>query len=478
MAPSFRGIVGKIGVQKLDIQISLTNNSATYTSGDIIEGVAKISSQSDLRFDKLDVEFVGTARTYNDCTVTAAAASQRAEALHQFLKLRQPDIHHRYPTNMVFQAGKTYNFPFYFVVPEKLPAHVCDHSTQADTSRECHLDLPPSLGSDDNGLRIPDDMAPRMANVQYELVVQVMELSKPIGKHPMRVIASKRKALRIVPVVREQPLLDAATLSHEYVMRCERLIQTRLSKYKRGRLIVEAAQPQPLSLRHLVPSHTEPTTFVKVALRFDPDNDSDSPPRLRNVVTRLHATTHFTTNVWNTLPNRAARGTDPYQGLYRQRVSLACRNTISGEWKKHCVSSKVSPNTTDRGKPVRDAQTGAASPPSANGAAHTYYTSDLLIPITLPSNKTWVPSFRSCLISRSYVLDLTMNMKTPGSQTSTQLKIPMRISSAELADLDSDLESLGFEEEKALYCVKEDWHSSKDYRDGIPPPYTDFHIAC
>lgn len=410
--------------QRLDIQLSFTNGTATYTTGDVVEGVARITAIAHMRFDKINIEFIGTSRTYNDCNVAAAAGRQRPEAIHRFLKLIQPDLSAYYPADLILRAGQTCHIPFQFTVPSRLQPGVCTHRQQDGTVCEAHLSLPPSLG-DNDGKELPminDDMAPLMSRIRYETTVQVVKANA-------EVVATKAKAVRIVPAVGQTLLTITHIENNNYIVRQEKSIKKRMSKAKCGTLTVEAAQPQPTLVRSSIHANAEQTSTVPVVLRFDPENEKCTPPDLRNLVSELQTTTHFTTNVRTTLPTHEGRGVDPYQGTYSTKVKLSSNNTISANWVKYGAS----------------------------------YVAHLTVPVTLPSNKTFVPTFHSCLVSRVYSLSFTLNMNTAGAQTSMNLKLPFQIAADRALDRYSDAKS-------DLWSILED---EKEYCMELPPNYVD-----
>jgi hypothetical protein len=63
-------------------------------------------------------------------------------------------------------------------------------------------------------------------------------------------------------------------------------------------------------------------------------------------------------------------------------------------------------------------------------AGNPFYTATILVPITLPANKTWIPTFHSCIVSRVYAIDLSLSVHTPGTgvpATSVVLHLPVQI---------------------------------------------------
>ncbi|KAJ5623681.1 hypothetical protein N7490_012286 [Penicillium lividum] len=56
---------------------------------------------------------------------------------------------------------------------------------------------------------------------------------------------------------------------------------------------------------------------------------------------------------------------------------------------------------------------------SASFAGDTYYTASLVILISLPNSQTFVPTFHSCLVSRTYSLDVSLSYHTPAANVLT-----------------------------------------------------------
>jgi hypothetical protein len=70
---------------------------------------------------------------------------------------------------------------------------------------------------------------------------------------------------------------------------------------------------------------------------------------------------------------------------------------------------------------------------SASYAGNVFYTASIIVPITLPPGKAFVPTFHSCLISRIYALELCVSYQTPNANalaSSVTLKIPLQVTSA------------------------------------------------
>jgi hypothetical protein len=53
------------------------------------------------------------------------------------------------------------------------------------------------------------------------------------------------------------------------------------------------------------------------------------------------------------------------------------------------------------------------------------YTATVLVPVTLPKDKSFIPTFHSCLISRVY--NLSFQLSVPGAASAFRLRAPMQI---------------------------------------------------
>ncbi|KAK3063381.1 hypothetical protein LTS18_000807, partial [Coniosporium uncinatum] len=72
------------------------------------------------------------------------------------------------------------------------------------------------------------------------------------------------------------------------------------------------------------------------------------------------------------------------------------------------------------------------SVPSASEAyaGKTFYTAHIVVPVELPRDKHLVPTFHSCLVSRTYGISLHLSVHAPGvGAPSLSLKVPVQVSS-------------------------------------------------
>ncbi|GMG01217.1 unnamed protein product [Aspergillus oryzae] len=388
----------------------------SYTTKDRIEGTAVITVDHDTRFDEVEITFEG-----------------RTGAYQTFLRLRQPIEDSAYPMPRVLEAGRTYKFPFTFVVPVRLLPHVCSHAkTNAHVERS-HTLLPPSLGDPmlaNDGKSLLNDLAPDMCRISYLIRVSVQR--KPENA-PSKALASVGKKVRIIPAVDEEPPLNI-TDDDSYCVRKEKDVKRGFMRGKLGRLVVASSQPKPVQL---CPPNSEATDSVSTAatvhLRFDPVGNEE-PPRLGTIWSKLRASSLFSAEPWGDYPSpRNVPWAQIGQGCYTETVPLSTMCVASAHWTKHTSPRGLSRCDSMESTSSSESLTG----PSASFTGETYYTASVVVPITLPKTKAFVPTFHSCLISRIYCLELSLSYHTPNANILTPtatLKIPIQLTSRARSD--------------------------------------------
>ncbi|KAK3056850.1 hypothetical protein LTR53_020465, partial [Teratosphaeriaceae sp. CCFEE 6253] len=76
-------------------------------------------------------------------------------------------------------------------------------------------------------------------------------------------------------------------------MRKVKTVRKGVLKGKLGTLVMEAAQPQSLRLRSESNPECRTTTMATVMLRFDPTDESATPPKLDSLSSKLKVATFF-----------------------------------------------------------------------------------------------------------------------------------------------------------------------------------------
>lgn len=294
------------------------------------------------------------------------------------------------PIPRIAEKGKKYIFPFTFVIPQRLLESSCTHRVTNDAVREAHLQLPPSAGE---GGCSTNDLFPDMTRISYYIQVKMLRRRESDSK--VITLADSSYKVRITPNVEEVPPIHVEDHPGDYVLRAEKNIRKGIFKGKLGRLTVEAEQPKDLSFSTCPAA----TTLVPVSLWFVPADESFEPPKLGALTAKLRVSTFFSTSPIGYIPRPSSRTNDALLGHYSVSLLLSSRCMEGVKWSKQ---SSLGPTT---------------------------YKTTLLVPITVPKCKGLVPSFITCLISRSYILDLSVTVQTSiHSQPSVLLNIPLQIS--------------------------------------------------
>ena len=403
----------------------------TYTSLEPIQGQVTITTSSDMSFDDLYITFEGSTKTYVEIA-SSSPTKDRTKAFHTFLRLVQPmDDDSAFPKPRVIEAGKPYKFPFNFNVPEQLLPQSCKHPKTENFPETAHLRLPPSLGDPmvaAVGRSLMDDMSPDMGSVAYSIRCRMTGGRGTSGK--LRVLAEASKKLRIIPAVPEEPPMTAESgLNDDYKLRKEKPIKKGFLKPKLGRLVIQSTQPTSLRLPP-VRSETEApvTTMATVNVRFDPADESCQPPRLNNLQAKLKVATYYSSVPMRSLPtNSHDFRFSSIQGLYVETLNLSSRCLGNQQWEK-CEASSSGRRDSGWSGPKPD-----IPEPSSAYKGGSFYTASIVVPISLPkSNRVFVPTFHSCLLSRVYAIDLFLSFQPPSTTVTSpvlHLKIPVQISS-------------------------------------------------
>ena len=398
----------------------------TYTSLDQIKGDVVVTPNTDTKVDEVYITFEGVAKTYVEKVATTSPTNGRTEAFQSFLRLVQPVER---PETDVLMAGEVYKFPFTFVVPERRLPQTCTHPVGNEGVSEAHLALPPSIGDPmmaTEGKHLLDDMAPDMSIVSYALKARITQGRGPNGKHI--ILAEGARKVRIVPAVEEHPPLDVrGDCSDDYKPRTEKSLRKGFFKGKLGCLVAEADQPKSLRLPSVRASRNTPvTTMARVNVRFDPAGENVQPPSLGSLATRLKVATFYASLPMQEIPIRSADfHYSSIKGLYVDVVNLSSRCIGSTHWEKYPHAPEIR-----RDSALSNISGPARIPdPSAAYTGQSFYVASLLVPITLPRTKVFVPTFHSCLLSRIYALDFSLTTSGLGLQPTMHLKVPIQISS-------------------------------------------------
>jgi hypothetical protein len=433
---------------KPHINIVLNDEQAAYTTLDKLSGKVEIAVPFSTRFDDFDIQFIGeqlghscllsthaklnvfigTTKTYLDKMVSTPGLTGGMSAFHQFLKLRQPISYSCYPQPRILEPGQTYEFPFVFVIPKHLLPRVCKHQVHHESVRDCHLQLPPSLGT----LTKYDDLGPDMAKIQYQIAARLTLSNGTDNK--ARHVATKLKTVRVIPTVDEQPPVNVLGHDSDYILRAEKSIKKGIFKGKLGSLVIEAAQPKSLRLpRPYSPEDVTVSTVATIKLRFDPADAKSQPPRLASLSSKLKSSTWYAVSARPDTPKKKDVMFDFKQGLHSSALPLSSRCMGAVEWTAHKESHvqqqeeffarRDSAHSYDHQKIPKYPS------PSSNYNGQNFWTAEIVVPVALPKEKLFVPTFHTCLVSRTYSLNLSLGIHSSGIGFPTiDLKLPLQLS--------------------------------------------------
>ncbi|KAL4908455.1 hypothetical protein BDW74DRAFT_100793 [Aspergillus multicolor] len=410
---------------KIELARETNNVTKAYTTGDRIEGTVTITANHLISFDQIDIQLEGSQTVF----VQHGAVPGRTGATQTFLRLRQPIEESAYPMPRIIEPGHSYQFPFTFVIPQRLLPHICSHHKSNAHIQDSHTLLLPSLGDPvlcRDGRSALDDMSPDMARVTYHIRAEVVQ--KPVVG-PAKSLKLAKKKIRIVPAVEEEPPLTVPDCDPIYRTRKEKDVRRGTLRPRQGRLVAAASQPKPLQLEYSPSKHSESvSTAATVHLRFDPVRDEE-PPSLGSVWSKLRVATYYSVHPWGDYPTvLGVSAVDMAgRGVYQELLPLSTMCVASAQWTKHGMDSLVrrdSLHSTSSAESI----TG----PSASFVGDVYYTASLVVPVSLPTSRAFVPTFHSCLISRIYVLELCVSYHTPNMNILTPtvtLKVPIQLTS-------------------------------------------------
>jgi len=420
--------IAQNGRPDMDIVLDNHTDRKVYTTFDALSGKVNITAPHESRFDEIQITFEGTVRTAIE-NLSPHTTKSRTTARHNFLKLIMPIKESDYPQPRIAEAGRTYTFPFNFVVPDQLLPRACSHSVVGDHVQHAHMQLPPSMG--DRTLSIRDDLAPDMAIVDYGVRVKVLRSRDRDGKD--MVLAEGMKKVQIIPAVAEAPPMNIRVADKDYVLSKTKSLKKGMFSGKLGKITVSAEQPGAL----VIPSPTattatQPTTMATVKLRFDPYDASSQPPRLGGLKTKIKSTTFFSTRPAVDFPAHFSQQVhfETTRGIYDTSVPINSRCVESVAWTQQCSSPAYSRRGSSTSTSSSDDCPSDNPHTPGTKENNTYYTARILVPITLPASKHWIPTFHSCILSRAYCIDLSLTIHTPGTgvpASTVSLHVPVQI---------------------------------------------------
>ncbi|KAI1461581.1 hypothetical protein F4805DRAFT_453467 [Annulohypoxylon moriforme] len=422
-AASLGGYARKLSIApKSSMTIHINNHyqSKVYTTGSEVSGYATINSQTDVRFDTIQIVLLGTSKTRMDAVNIPQATS------HTFLKLVMPIPESTYPVPRIFEAGLYYTVPFTFVIPSTLTLNACNHSVANDSVQEHHVRLPPTVGSWEK-----DDFAPNMSRVQYAIKARAYKEDMASG-HSLKVMEGGQE-IRVLPAVPEDAPLNITKHDDLYTMTKSKNLRKTIISPKSGKVTVTASQPRPAMLSP--DGQTMTPITVPLDLEFVPASTEVHPPKVTGITSKVTAVTYFSAGGINHFPNlkdwHRAFGCES-RGSYSGTTSVITGRFGQVGWTRHLTAQArrdsgygsdglTSSDLDQLPKPVpQKSKKSLASP--------IYHKASIQVPIEIPTHKkTFIPTFHSCITSRVYILWLTVTLVSGGTSAHVTLGVPLQI---------------------------------------------------
>lgn len=259
-----------------------------------------------------------------------------------------------------------------------------------------------------------------MARIRYSIRIRIVKhrmLSHDTKEQTT--VASRSLRLRILPAKDEEPPMDIAEDDENYSLRKEKDVKKGLLKLgKTGRLTAEAVQPRSLQLHPLRSTDTSPvTTSTTVNLRFDPACPDQQPPPLESCSSKLRISTYYAATDFPWIPRRKGTNVwDTFRGSYSEPLDLSSRCISTVQWERHEPTANGSPLTALRHESTSSARSAVSNsssqtplPSQSYTEGSPFYIARVSVPLSLPSNKVFVPTFHTCLISRLYTLEVSVS---------------------------------------------------------------------
>jgi hypothetical protein len=240
-------------------------------------------------------------------------------------------------------------------------------------------------------------------------------------------IMEATQPIQVLPASAEEPPLNITDKDGLYRMSKTKILRKSLLPTKLGRLTAEATQPSPAVLSpdgRRVMSHP----LARIKLSFTPESPRTLPPTITAVTSKITAHTYFASSTISSFPN-LGQWNSPYQldrrGQYFTSATLPPTTLAQQPAWTPVLSRRDSGygggNSSDSDHaPKTNAHTD-------DSAAHSH-TTTLTIPLALPTDKkTFAPTFHSCIASRVYSVQLTVQLCTKGTAGSVSVVVPLQV---------------------------------------------------
>ncbi|GKZ25516.1 hypothetical protein AbraCBS73388_001154, partial [Aspergillus brasiliensis] len=299
------------------LSITIKDPKPNYTTWDRIEGTVTVTTDSKTAFNNIQITFEGSSRVASPRPITELC---EATASHTFLKLQQPIDP---PISPTYIPGRTYKYPFCFVIPEDLPLGSCIHEKSNDYVDHRHAKLPPTL---------------RFANLSQELcairycirATVSYQDTNMTGKN--KELTTSTRDIRFVPAHQQNSVPSSF---QNFISSQNNAEQEEKSKrpLSSNRLAIANPSAHLVQERCLVDSlGSSFNAYITIPLRFD-TLEEIKPPRLRSLHYTLKASTFLVTN--SNPGELRHRDTAQYRQAHVETIAIGSADISSTQWIKH-----------------------------------------------------------------------------------------------------------------------------------------------
>ncbi|QPC69304.1 hypothetical protein HYE68_000056 [Fusarium pseudograminearum] len=407
----------------VEIDIHGHYESKVYTTGSTVQGFIRLASPNKTPFQSIQVNFRGTASTRQ--------AFQYGTPLttHTFMNICVPISEDLLSAGHVLEAGESHKIPFIFEIPSDLSSNACSHQNTA--VRERHLLPPPSIGS-----WMKSDLTDGSTYVDYVIRARLVLGNDGSGEEKF---IDQNISLKVIPMFPEQPPINISSFNSQYCLSQTKTIRRNLVGAKEGILWVSTAQPRPMTLNldHLQASDSQ----LAIDLEYVSLSTRRTPPEIRIKSAVIETVTGFSVGRVGYLPDHDDAMSSTISGVAPWVAShpLLLQGVREVNWEKVTDTSPLAEPERRASEPIQVAPDTARTqtPPSTTRSSidKDYSQSEALIykttmtqPFTLPTEKLlFLPTFHSCMVSRTYRIRITLATRAHG--TTVSLVVPFQISS-------------------------------------------------
>ncbi|KAK1658706.1 hypothetical protein BDP55DRAFT_681929 [Colletotrichum godetiae] len=392
-----------------DVEVHIDHHytSKIYSAGSQVNGTVQISPQRDIAFSFVEINLLGKAN------VRREDVHVMTETTHLLLKLHMPVPELAYPPTRVFKRGQIYSIPFRFIVPHQLTSNVCQYEVQTEAVRSHHLRLPSSLTGFDK-----DDLTTNITKIQYSIRARVFNIEDGTPEVPLEPILESEHPISILAPCPEDPPLIIDEHDLHYVLKETTSVRKNMFSMPTGQITIESSQPQ--AIRLSLDGHAASSSSAYINIAFRPAAPDMLPPQLKIKSTRILAQTWASPRPAPSFPN---------VGGNRDAITLSTPaiidSTKTTPWIQHVHISddEVSEKKAGGSRGSRDI-TVVRNSSSLNKSVPITHTCSTQVDFELPtSSHVFPPTFHSCLISRTYTLEIKM----AAGGTELSLLLPIQI---------------------------------------------------